>query len=156
MLSSRRLVPVAAVLVLVVGVGWFGVSYWSSGHQSRSVALPPGDASPVLVVQRYVAALDAHDCRTAAALTTTSARQQADSWCHDVASLTEVQVDPAVPESASGAADDLTAGVPVTFDLNWRLFHDDGSMPEGFTVWGYELVRASVHDPWRINDQGVG
>ena len=60
------------------------------------------------------------------------------------------------PGDSGRAAPDEVAHVPVTFDLSWRPFHDDGSMSEGATTWGYLVVRSSADSPWRIADQGVG
>jgi hypothetical protein len=48
------------------------------------------------------------------------------------------------------------ANVPVTVNLNWRPFHNDGSMDEGATAWGYLLLRETADSPWRIFDQGTG
>lgn len=60
------------------------------------------------------------------------------------------------PEDAGRSAPEEVAYVPVDFDLDWRLFHNDGSMDEGATTWGYLLVRESPDAPWRIFSQGVG
>ena len=54
------------------------------------------------------------------------------------------------------SVDDEVANVPVTFTLDWRLFHGDGSLEEGPTTWGYLLERTSAREPWRIFEQGTG
>lgn len=107
----------------------------------------------------YLDALNAHDCATAKALMTADAEDSAKSWCQDVGSLTSVDVHDHFterPEASGHSAPDEVANVPVTFDLNWRPFHNDGSMAEGATIWGYLLVRDSGDSPWRIFDQGTG
>ena len=59
------------------------------------------------------------------------------------------------PKWSGHSPSERVANVPVTFDLNWRPFHSDGSMDEGATAWGYLLVRESARAPWRIFDQGT-
>lgn len=121
--------------------------------QTRDVAVPPDEATPREVVEAYTDALDAHDCGTAADLMT----DDAGSWCEDVAGLGDVWVGRPVRERPiySGRSSDVeVVRVPVRFDLDWRPLHDDGSMAEGETEWGYLLVRGSPAEPWRIFDQG--
>lgn len=87
------------------------------------------------------------------------AESQAQLWCEDVASLTNIGMDKHVmerPEDSGHAAPEQVARVPVGFDPSWRPFHDDGSMGEGVITWGYGLVRESADTPWPIFDQGVG
>jgi len=127
--------------------------------QTADVAVPPSDATPERVITAYLDALNAHDCGTAEALMTAKAESQAASWCEDVANLKNVDVHDHFmerPQGSGHSAPKEVAQVPVNFDLNWRLFHNDGSMDEGATTWGYLLVRDSPDAPWRIFDQGVG
>lgn len=148
---------VASVLVLVVGATAAFVVL--PPRQTSDVAVPPPGATPQRVVAAYLKALNAHDCDTAEALTTQSAKDSAMSWCTDVASLSGVRVRDHFaerPEWSGGSASEQVSDVPVTFDLNWRLFHNDGSMDEGATTWGYLLVRDAADSPWRIFDQGTG
>lgn len=146
----RTLLMALGLLALVVG----GVLAWTllPPRQQADVPMPADDAAPEQVVAAYLQALDAHDCDTARALTTDRLRSSASSWCEDLAGLSEVDV----RASAPVRADALGAGVDVTFDLDWRLFHDDGSMPEGPTTWGYGLVRADADAPWRLDVEGTG
>jgi hypothetical protein len=128
-------------------------------QQTSDVAVPRLDATPEQVVTAYIDALNAHDCETAEFLMMEGAESTATQWCQDVASLTSVNVDGHFrePPGASGhSAGEEVANVPVTFDLNWRPFQDDGSMDEGATTWGYLLMRSSSGSPWRIFDQGTG
>jgi hypothetical protein len=127
--------------------------------QTSDVAVPPRNAPPEKVVMVYIDALNAHDCETAQALMIEAAKDSAAQWCKDVASLTSVDVHDHFmePPQASGhSARDEVANVPVTFNLSWRPFHDDGSMDEGATTWGYLLMRGSSGSAWRIFDQGTG
>jgi hypothetical protein len=147
----------SSVLVLVVGAT---VAHWLlPPRQTNDVAVPAPTATPEKVVKTYLDALNAHDCDTAVSLMTESAKDSAKSWCEDVASLTDIDVSDHFTESpkdSGHSAPSEVANVPVTFHLNWRPFHDDGSMGEGATAWGYLLVRDSTDAPWRIFDQGTG
>lgn len=144
-----------SVLLVAVAVGFVLLP----PRQTADVAVPPPDAAPEQVVAAYLEALDAHDCDTAEALTAADSGDQARSWCEDVASLTDVEIGDHVeesPEHSGYGAPAEVANVPVSFDLSWRLLHDDGSMDEGATAWGYLLVRESPDAPWRIFSQGLG
>lgn len=147
--------PLVVLLVAGVVLAYLRVLPW----QSEDVAVPADDASPEQVVTAYLAALDGHDCDTAEALVTSDASFGAASWCHDVAHLTDVEVrertteDPAL---SGRPAPEEVADVSVSFDLDWRPFHDDVSMEEGPTAWGYLLVRETPDAPWRIFDEGLG
>jgi hypothetical protein len=149
---------VVAVLVMVVAAT--AAYLLLPPRQTGDVAVPPRDANPEQVVTAYLDALNAHDCDTAAALTTADPEDSsAKLWCEDVASLKNVDIQDHFseqPNLSGHSAPEEVANVPVTFDLNWRLFHNDGSMDEGATSWGYLLVRDSADSPWRIFDQGVG
>lgn len=148
--------PVAAATALLVALAWTayaqGVVVLSRGH----VAVPPDAAGPRAVVAAYIDALNAHDCDTVRRLV--EDRTEAQRWCDDVFRLRHVKVaDPFSEDPAwSGRQGQQVMNVGVTFDLDWRLFHDDGSMPEGRTTWSYLLVRDAVGKPWRIGDQGDG
>lgn len=144
------LVAGALVLLVAAAVGYLLLL----PRQTGDVAVPPPDATPEQVVTAYVGALNAHDCDTAEAVMAEGAKDSGRSWCDDVARLTHVDVHDHFTESESDHA--VVVNVPVTFDLTWRPFHDDGSMDEGATTWGYRLVRDSEHSPWRIFDQGTG
>ncbi|MGH3510422.1 MAG: hypothetical protein ACRDPI_09360 [Nocardioidaceae bacterium] len=90
---------------------------------------------------------------------TVHTEDSAKSWCDDVASLTDVKIHhhfPERPKDSGHSVPEEVANVPVSFDLNWRPFHNDGSMEEGAITWGYLLGRDSTHSPWRIFDQGTG
>lgn len=121
--------------------------------------MPPDTAAPEVVVRTYLAAMNAHDCHTAEALSTGNGVQETHLWCDDLGSLGNVTVHQHLRENPrwSGLpASDEVMNVPVDFDLRWRAFHDDGSLAEGPTPWGYLLVRHNAEQPWRIFDQGQG
>lgn len=146
----------ALVILLTAGVAVFLLG---PAWQSEDIATPPDDATPEQVVAAYLDALDANDCDTATAVSMTNARVQGAAWCEDVAGLKGVTVGNHTqeePEHSGHALNDQVVRVPVTFDLNWRAFHGDVSMPEGSTRWAYLLVRNSPDAPWRIFDQGNG
>ena len=155
---SGRLIGLVAS-VLVVAVAATAVFLMLPPRQTSEVAVPAPGATPEEVVTAYLRALTAHDCDTAEALTTLGEKDNAVSWCKDVASLSAVHVRPHSderPKWSGRSPTEQVSNVPVTFVLDWRRFHDDGSMDEGATTWGYLLVRDSTGSPWRIFDQGVG
>ena len=128
-------------------------------RQTGDIAVPSRGATPEQVVSAYLDALNKHDCETASALMVADAAGIAGSWCEDVASLKDVDIREhlvELPESSGHSAPEEVVYVPVNFDLTWRPLHDDGSMDEGGTTWGYLLVRNSSNAPWRIFDQGMG
>ena len=153
-----RLIALVAT-VLVLGVAATVAYLLLPPRQTSDVAVPAPDATPEQVVTAYLKALNAHDCDTAEAVMTEGAKDSAKSWCEDVASLTGVGVRDHFterPKDSGHSAPEEVANVPVAFTLNWRPFHNDGSMDEGATTWGYLLVRDSADSPWRIFDQGTG
>ncbi|MFV0284979.1 MAG: hypothetical protein ACK5IM_01160 [Demequina sp.] len=154
--AMRRTAAVAGTGAVMIGVAAAALTYpWGS----TDVPLPDATAEPVEVVTSYVAALDAHDCDTAVALAAPSFADTARDWCRNVAGLNNVEIGAPLDEDPgwSGlSADTEVVSVTVDFDLDWRPLRADGSLPEGPTTWGYRLTRASVDEPWRIVDNGVG
>jgi hypothetical protein len=156
---SERLAATVVGVVVVITLCAIVANVLLPPRQSEDVAVPAQDATPEQVVATYLDALNAHDCDTAEAVWTGEERDSTASWCDDVASLTNIDIgDPGKerPRRSGQSTSEEAVGVGVTFDLDWRLFHDDGSMPEGDTVWGYLLVRDSPDAPWRIFSEGVG
>lgn len=126
----------------------------------RIVALPAADASPAEVVRGYVDALDAHDFDTAGRLLTPGQRRQvAQTWFEDVDTITHLEVGEASPEDpewSGQSPEQQVMRVPVRFTVGWRWLHNDGSVDEGPTTWGYLPVRDDPSDPWRISGEGTG
>lgn len=151
--------PVLTIAACLGAAAAVAVALALPPRQAGDVAVPPPEATPEDVVAAYLEALDVHDCATAEALMTPAARGQAARWCAAVASLDGTVISDHVvarPEYSGHSAPEEVVDVRVTFDLSWRPFHDDGSMDEGTTSWGYLLVRGSEGSPWRIFDQGMG
>ncbi|MFD6176971.1 MULTISPECIES: hypothetical protein [unclassified Isoptericola] len=132
-------VTLAVVAVVVVT----GVAQIFPLARTADVAVPPPDATAEDVVRAYLTALDAHDCATAQALTAPEFATTTESMCHDVSSLEITDL-----ETVG------TGAVNAGFDVDWRFFADDTSIPEGGFGWTYYLTR----DPegWRIEDAGNG
>ncbi|MGH3333851.1 MAG: hypothetical protein ACRDPJ_21370 [Nocardioidaceae bacterium] len=155
--SFRWIIAGTAVALLAAG-GLAAVLL--DDEPRRHVAMPATDATPADVVRAYVDALDAHDFDTAGRLLTSeSVEQVRDTWFEDVDRITDVQIGTTRAEEPRWTGhdeDEQVMRVPVTFDLRWRLLHNDGSLQEGPTAWGYLLVRGSDAEPWRIFDQGMG
>lgn len=156
--SSARFIALVATLVVLIFAAV--VAYLLlPPRQTGDVAVPAPGATPEQVVRAYLDALNAHDCDTAEALTTEDAKDTAESWCENVASLSGVDVRDHVkerPKDTGRSSPEEVADVPVTFHLKWRPFRNDGSMHQGATTWGYLLVHDSADSPWRIFDQGTG
>lgn len=152
---SRALAPLLGAAAILVTV----VVFLLLALQSKNVDMPGDDATPEQVVGAYLAALDAHDCDTAMALRTPDSRGTAENWCSKVAHMADARVTGShseFPEWSGYEAPDEVVNVRVTFDLGWRMFHNDISMEEGHTDWGYRLVRDSPTSQWRIFDEGNG
>lgn len=156
-LHHRRVVVGTTIATAMVVA--FGAVLMLPPRQTEVVAVPANDASPEAVVRALTEALNAHDCRTASAVVTTTARSAIAGWCKDVGRLADVRVRHHTverPRRSGRHASEEVARVGVRFTLDWRLLHSDVSMPEGPTVWGYLLVRASADAPWRVFEQGTG
>jgi hypothetical protein len=154
--SRPLLISLIATMLTVAVLAMVGYVYLS-GRQIRDVPMPAGNASPEDVVRTYLDALSAHDCVTAESLMTPGTRSL--SWCHDVATLGNVQVRRPVtqqPQTLGIAPTSQVVVVPVIFTLEWRLFHRNGFIGQGATDWRYSLVRSSARGPWRIFQQGAG
>jgi hypothetical protein len=146
----------AGALVLVVLAAWYVLR---SPDQTEDVATPEADATPEQVVRLYIDALNAHHCDTAEAVATAAFKSVADGWCEDIAHLRHVQVHKHVMENPKwsgfpAGGHEQVANVVVCFDVDWRLFHSDGTLDQGPNGWGHGLIRASPDQPWRILDQG--
>lgn len=128
---------VTAVVVVV------GVAQIFPLPRTADIAVPPADATAEEVVRAYLEAVDAHDCGTALELTAPSFAATTESMCRDAASLT-----------ITGLVTVGTGAVHASFDVDWRLFAEDVSIPEGGFGWAYSLDRGE--DGWRIEDAGNG
>lgn len=113
------------------------------------VPVPPADADPTEVVEAYVAAINAQDRDTLAALSDDGAVPE--PWLGTRIEL--VQVDEPYDDAGAGTrheGEDVV-GVPVQVIVHGG----DGSMPDGEqTGWGYLLVQQDGR--WVVFDQGVG
>lgn len=159
-MSSRgRIFAIGAGALALLALAAVAAYLLLPPRQTSDVAVPPADATPEQVVRAYLEALNAHDCETAQAVSTDTAKDGAKSWCEHVDSLTNIDVRKHVPgrsEDSGVPARDQVADVAVSFNLKWRPLHNDGSMDEGPTPWGYLLVRTAADAPWRIFNQGLG
>ena len=138
----------ACVLVVVLAAG-------CSGSRSKSVSIPPVDASPQRVVTAYVAALNAHDVRAARALLTPAHARRvesaADSWFTDVKSITHLRLSRPTIDTSNPRSMRAVVGVRFVLDQ-----YQQESMPNGPTVWTYTLVRHGPNHRWLIDDEGMG
>lgn len=130
-------------LAFVVAVIAFGVAQILPLPRTADVAAPPADATAEDVVRAYLEAIDAHDCGTAQELSAPSYTSTTEVVCHDAASLTIIGLE------AVGAG-----AVNADFDVDWRLFAEDRSIPEDGWGWTYYLDRGE--EGWRIVEAGAG
>jgi hypothetical protein len=157
MARSRPLLISLIVTLLTVAVLAMVGFVYVSGRQTRDVPMPAANASPEDVVRTYLEAVGAHDCGTAESLMTRGTRTL--SWCHDVATLSNVKVRAHLAEQPrvfGQPPNRQVVVVPVVFTLEWRLFHRKSFIGGGATPWRYSLVRSSSGGPWRIFNQGAG
>ncbi|MGN0063663.1 MAG: DUF4829 domain-containing protein [Nocardioides sp.] len=146
-------------LVLLLLAGAMGLYVWLPPRQTGSVEVPADDASPEEVVRAYTEAITAHDCDTARVLSTDGFDDTATSWCRTVSEIDQLDTEAPsseLPEWSGHAPDEQVVRVGVEFDLEWRPWRGDVSLPGGDTTWGYLLVRSSDTAPWRIFDHGNG
>jgi hypothetical protein len=150
---ARR--PAALVLLLLLFVSGSGAS---AGRDTRQVPRPPADASPQRVVAAYVAALDAHDLRTARALMTPRFREdvgrQVDSWFSNVVTMRRLRIGRPLRDRhlASARRHRFVLYLGVEFDLQQGR---ELSMRNGPAVWGYVLVRDRPGARWLVDEDGV-
>jgi hypothetical protein len=152
-----RVLTAATLGLMLVAV--LGVAAWTilPPRQTDDVAVPPANASAEDVALAYMAALDGHDCTTARELWVEDTDDGADLWCKDVASLGNPRVTSVRPDRGEGdRASQEVVNMGVSFVLDWRWLHNDGSFPEGKATWGYLMVRDNPAAPWRIFDEGDG
>ncbi|MFE6968674.1 hypothetical protein [Isoptericola sp. NPDC057653] len=130
-------------LAVVAAVVVTGMAQVFPLPRTADVAVPPPEATAEDVVRAYLTAVDAHDCATAQELTALPFATTTETMCHDAASLEITDL-----ETVG------TGAVNAGFDVDWRFFADDGSIPEGGYWWTYFLTRDA--DGWRITDAGNG
>ena len=151
----------AIVLVLVVPVG----GLWLWGKPRAHVPFPTARASPAVVVQTYVRAMNDRDFDTCAHMELDSDGGFGAGWASlhapNMQGLTINRVDPVVPGRRAAKDQynsDLTAWEQtVEVDTTATLNNFQGvhaSMPD--QPWSFELVRHDSSQPWRIFDQGQG
>ena len=154
MVSARvalRFVLTALSAVLIAGC--------QNGDSKATLPDLPADASPHQVVATYTEAINAHDVAAGEKLSTSRFAEEQErvvGLLNGDAKLSAVEIDEPRPEpdyeSTDGKRYREVVHVPVSFTLSQS---DDASMPNGPVVWGYTLVRDDVHQPWRINSDGI-
>ena len=157
----RRLLTITASSLALVGGGALAVSLLTGGlftpapvvvttastptgeSGSNSTALPSKDAAPAVVLDAYLRALKASDCKTGHALGTSSFADNGE-LCGQlrVKSYTPV-LDPATP------------GDQAIFSTNLITEGGDASMPDGLHTRFYILTR-QAGGAWRVDSAGSG
>jgi len=136
-----RWVTLAILVVVVVTT----VMQFFPLPRTADAAVPPADSTAEDVVRAYLTAIDVHDCATAEELTAPSFAHTTETMCHDAANLEITDLE------AVG-----TGAVNAGLDVDWRVFAEDPSIPEGGFWWTYYLTRDNADGEWRIADAGNG
>ncbi|MBG0827537.1 hypothetical protein HS041_07145 [Planomonospora sp. ID67723] len=147
---------VFARIVAVSVLALMGVMAVAGCQDADDGPVLPVGASPQAVVSAYIDAINAHDSAAGRKLSTPSFAERQESLFDD-AKFSHVRIGAPRPERDYAAPDDGSYREAVYVPVEFVLRHsDEGSMPNGPTVWGYTLVRADAGRPWRIIDNGVG
>ncbi|WP_432512272.1 hypothetical protein [Kineococcus sp. SYSU DK001] len=122
--------------------------------QPSGAASVGADTTPEDVVRSYLGALQEDD-ESAAVSLTTAPYSERDSWAGDPPSIEDVEVLDAVAESPEGTAAEGRYEQAVYVPVRFTLHGADESMPDGPTAWGYQLVRNTDAEAWKIADAGM-
>jgi hypothetical protein len=131
--------------VVAGSVAALAVASCGGTSSSTTVALPPAGASASLVLDTYLRALVAGDCRTAHALAMPTFTKGNGELCGDV----KVSAFSAPTGPASPGKDTVEYASTLTTDGS-----RDGSVAPGETTWFYELQRHGGQ--WRLVGGGSG
>lgn len=134
---------VAVIVLAACGIAIFALQIVRFGGH---VPMPARNASPERVVRTYIDALNKHDCATAVALWSDPSTPSI--WCDQVSSV-KARVLGQFSEASPASQRD--GSVDVTVD--WRPFHNDGSLPPKF---GWKFLLRNSAAGWRIYDEGQG
>ena len=153
--TVRRWGATAAALVLAAFVvAAVGLVVERPLPRQHRVAMPAASASPTVVVQTYLKALDAHDDKTAQALTVpgSPAGEPGNDYIH-VALVRAYNV-----RTFTAKDDDCCSAPGVSMQTVQRATWRDGGevTSDGDYQWGYELIRSGSDRAWRIYDEGTG
>jgi len=125
----------------------------------KRAALPPVNASPQRVVAAYIAALNAHDLRTARALLTPAherdVESEADSWFTNLRSITHLHLHRPATDTIDARSMHYRHGVVVGAEFVLDQ-HEVESMEDGPNAWSFTLVRNSPGQRWLIGSEGLG
>lgn len=143
---------IIAVAALSVGVVVHGQLAAPDLTPTRQVPLPSVEAGPRQVVRVYLAAFQARDFDTALALVQPGARESFTSLFSHPYQISDVRVGQAFGRPSQPGAYLGETDVAVTFQLHGG----DVSMPDGHTVWGYQLRRVGPLHRWMIYGEGTG
>ncbi|GAA4568908.1 hypothetical protein GCM10023193_51510 [Planotetraspora kaengkrachanensis] len=124
-----------------------GAVAWDWGiippFQRYTVAMPPVTATPEQVTLAYLRALDAHDTKTARALSTKDHRPVTDLWLQGTTGISDIDITDSRGESGATVATSFTT------------HGSDDSFVDG-SYWVYTLTRDSRSGRWLINSEGMG
>jgi hypothetical protein len=115
----------------------------TAARGSNPIALPSKGATPAQVLDAYLRALKAGDCKTAHALTTSSFARNGELCGH-------LRV-----KSYTPLGRPATPGNEVIFSTNLITEGGDASMPDGLHTWFYSLTK-QADGAWRLVGGGSG
>ena len=158
----RRLLTLTATPLALVGAGALAVSLLAGGSStpphpvvtpagtptassgSNPIALPSKGATPAEVLNAYLRALKAGDCKTAHALATSTFSVGNGELCGHLS-----------VKSYTPLGKPATPGNEVIFSTNLITEGGDASMPDGLHTWFYSLTK-QADGAWRLVGGGSG
>jgi hypothetical protein len=109
------------------------------------IVLPPDSASPGVVLNAYLGALQAGDCDAASRLATPGYARETVAFCGGVrVTAFSVYSNPAI-----------LGDNEIEYGLSLTTSGGDETLPDGSHTWFYSLVRPSG-GPWRVEGGGGG
>ena len=136
MTRLRRAAPAVVVSLLVLSA--------CASTATDPIALPSKDAAPIEVLDAYMRALKAGDCKAAHALATSTFTFGNGELCGHLS-----------VKSYTPVGDPATPGDQANFSMNLITEGGDASMPDGLHTWFYTLTR-QVDGAWRLVGGGSG
>lgn len=116
-----------------------------AGCERSPVVLPPDSATPAVVLDAYLTALQSGNCDGARALATQEFLDETEGYCSRVrVTGFRVFADPATIRDGE-----------VEFALSLRTSGGDETLPDGSHIWFFSLVR-QAGGGWRVQGGGSG
>jgi hypothetical protein len=145
-----RRVLLAAVMAALSTAG-FGAAIWVTAAalpKRADIAVPAPSAPPLTVLRAYIAALNAHDTKTAKELVTPGFTPRTDTYFS--VSIVEIVTVLSVSSLPPGP------GVDIKTRLHEQFRSAGPSEPNGVNSWNFYLARKGPAGAWRVVGEGLG